>query len=179
MTASEGTATAYYASSVNDNSITLTSTDATVSAGEGLLLKGTAGATVTIPVATDGTAIDGNKLVGCTSAFEITANTAGYDGFYVLASNEGKAEFQNIKNWVETNNQTVTIPAGKAYIDANRTGSARSLSIVFEEEAVTGIESVQEFKGSKVQGFYDLQGRRVSQPTKGMYIMDGKKVIVK
>ena len=172
--------TAYYASSVGEESITMTTTDATVPAGEGLLLKGTAGATVSIPVATtDGTAIEGNKLVGCTSDFTITANTTGYEGFYVLASNEGKAEFQNIKNWVETNNQTVTIPAGKAYIDANRTGSARSLSIVFEEEAVTGIESVQEFKGSKVQGFYDLQGRRVSQPTKGMYIMDGKKVIVK
>lgn len=170
--------TAYYASSVGEESITMTTTDATVPAGEGLLLKGTAGATVTIPVAASGTAIEGNKLVGCTSAFEITANTAGYEGFYVLASNEGKAEFQNIKNWVETDNHTVTIPAGKAYIDASRTGSARSLSIVFEEEAVTGVNSVQG-SGSKVNGYYDLQGRRVSQPTKGLYIMDGKKIIIK
>lgn len=170
--------TAYYASSVGER-ITMTSTEATVPAGEGLLLKGTADATVTIPIATtDGTAIEGNKLVGCTSALEITKNTAGYEYFYVLASNNGKAEFQNIKNYVGTDNHTVTIPAGKAYLDGYPTGPARALNMVFEEENVTGVNSVQG-SGSKVNGYYDLQGRRVSQPTKGLYIMDGKKIIIK
>lgn len=170
--------TAYYASSVGER-ITMTSTEATVPAGEGLLLKGTAGGTVTIPIATtDGTAIEGNKLVGCTSALDITMNTEGYAYFYVLASNNGKAEFQNIKNYVETDNQTVTIPAGKAYLDGYPTVGARALNMVFEEENVTGVNTVQG-SGSKVNGYYDLQGRRVSQPTKGLYIMDGKKIIIK
>ena len=30
-----------------------------------------------------------------------------------------------------------------------------------------------------VKGVYDLQGRKVGNPNKGMYIIDGKKVLVK
>jgi hypothetical protein len=31
--------------------------------------------------------------------------------------------------------------------------------------------------GRKVSGYYNLQGQRVTAPTKGLYIIDGKKVI--
>ena len=61
MTASSGDVIAYYASSVDASSVTMTSTDATVAAGTGLMLKGTAGATVTIPVAASGDALSGKK----------------------------------------------------------------------------------------------------------------------
>ena len=44
----------------------------------------------------------------------------------------------------------------------------------------TGVEMVQEFKSSRVQGIYDLQGRKLMiAPQKGMYIMNGKKILVK
>ena len=38
-----------------------------------------------------------------------------------------------------------------------------------------------EVKGQngKVKGIYDLQGRKVENPSKGIYIIDGKKVFVK
>ncbi len=45
-------------------------------------------------------------------------------------------------------------------------------------KAATGIEKVQSSK-SKVQGYYDLQGRKVAQPTKGLYIVNGKKIVIK
>jgi hypothetical protein len=41
-----------------------------------------------------------------------------------------------------------------------------------------GITSVQSSK-SKVQSYYDLQGRRVAKPTKGMYIKGKKKVMIR
>ncbi len=54
-------------------------------------------------------------------------------------------------------------------------------NIVKIEGNPDGIEKVQEVqgsKGSKVQGLYDLQGRRLQKaPQKGMYIQDGKVVI--
>ncbi|MBO5807022.1 MAG: beta-N-acetylhexosaminidase [Bacteroidaceae bacterium] len=43
---------------------------------------------------------------------------------------------------------------------------------------LTGVEEV-EGENAKVQGIYDLQGRKVKQPTKGIYIIDGKKTFVK
>ena len=42
----------------------------------------------------------------------------------------------------------------------------------------TGISEVKGENG-KVKGIYDLQGRKVENPTKGIYIIDGKKVLVK
>ena len=37
----------------------------------------------------------------------------------------------------------------------------------------------QTFSKLKVEGYYDLQGRKVAQPTKGLYIHNGKKVVIK
>ena len=42
----------------------------------------------------------------------------------------------------------------------------------------TGIEKVESSK-SKVQSYYDLQGRQVTKPTKGLYIVNGRKVVIK
>ena len=41
--------------------------------------------------------------------------------------------------------------------------------------------SISEVKGEsgKVKGIYDLQGRKVENPSTGIYIVDGKKVFVK
>lgn len=180
LTASEGTATAYYASAANSSTVTMTSTTSTVPAGEGLMIKGTAGATVTIPVATSGTAISGNLLKGCTSSTALTTNS----NYYVLVNNEGTPEFQCLDN------NGATIPAGKAYLDLTGLSMARSLSIVFDDDETTSISeelrvNSEEFATAPV---YDLQGRRVdgsrfmvhgSGLKPGLYIKNGKKVIVK
>ncbi len=178
MTASTGEVKAYYASAVGGSSVTMTTTDAAIQAGEGIMLKGTPTATITIPVAASGEAITGNMLVGVTSNTTLTKETANYANFYVLSNNDGTAEFQNLKNWLDADH-SVTINAGKAYLDATGATGAR-LSIAFDDET-TG---VQELKNSKIDGLqtgdcYNLRGQRVSQPTKGLYIVNGKKVIMK
>ena len=69
------------------------------------------------------------------------------------------------------------IPANKAYLPASAlTGNAPSLSFDFGGDT-TGINSVE--RGAlSVEGCYTLDGRRVAQPTKGLYIVNGKKVLV-
>jgi hypothetical protein len=42
----------------------------------------------------------------------------------------------------------------------------------------TGIEEVKSESG-KMKTIYDLQGRKVENPSKGIYIIDGKKVFIK
>ena len=153
MTASTGEVTAFYASAIGDGKVTMTSTEsAAVAAGTGLMLKGTAGATITIPVAASaGTAISGNKLIGCTTETGLDAN----DNYYVLVNNGGTAEFQRL------NENGATIPAGKAYLNA--AGSARALRIVFDD--ITGVANVGAADEAKAK--------------EGKFIENGKLVIVK
>lgn len=164
-------ATAYYAKTVDtaNKKVVFESTEASVPAGEGLLLKGAASAPVTINIADAGTAIDGNLLVGCTAETPLTQNA----NQYVLAIESGKAVFQSLAD------QGATIPAGKAYLNA--TGAdARQLSIVFEDASETTGIGASLTKNEEVKnGTYNLQGQRVAQPRKGLYIVGGKKVVVK
>ena len=171
MTASEGDVTAYYASTIGGSSVTLTSIAANVEAGEGLILKGTAGATITIPVAASGSSID-NYLVGCPTATELTTPNSNY---YVMVNSGDGVEFQSLTGSYTDNK--VTIPAGKAYL--NISGASSRLSIVFDDNSTTSISTIANSQEPTANSYYDLQGRRVAQPSKGLYIVNGKKVVVK
>ena len=75
-----------------------------------------------------------------------------------------------------------TLSAGKCWIELIPTSAApaRRLSIVHEGGLTpTGI-STAKTAADKMDGeWYDLSGRRVAQPAKGIYVKNGKKVIVK
>ena len=84
------------------------------------------------------------------------------------------------------NGQFVKIGTGSgAHINAFRAyisipvsqGAPEMLNIDFGGNT-TGINTVNG-EGLKVNGYYNLNGQRVSQPSKGLYIMNGKKVIIK
>ena len=162
--------TVYYASASESNTVSLTSTTEKVAAGEGLMIKGTAGETFTINVTGDAPTFSGtNLLKGQTT----TGNVAASDGttqHYVFGYKNTDATeygFYNLTSATE-------IPAGKAYLET--TGGATKLRIVFDE--ATAIETVE--NSQAVNGkYYDLQGRLVAQPTKGLYIVNGKKVFIK
>lgn len=68
---------------------------------------------------------------------------------------------------------TIKVTSFRAYLTAST--PARSLKIVFDDET-TGISEVSVVKD---KNYFNLEGQRVSKPTKGLYIMNGKKVIVK
>ena len=69
------------------------------------------------------------------------------------------------------------MPAGKAYlpIAKNVAPAGSKLSLVFED--ATGINQYQNIQADGI--FYDLQGRRVGNPQKGIYVRNGKKVVIK
>lgn len=72
-----------------------------------------------------------------------------------------------------------TLAAGKCWIELipTLTTNARALSIV--AEGATGI-STAKTAADNMDGFvYDLQGRRIVKPTKGVVIINGKKVLIK
>ena len=183
LTSLPGGLKAYYVTtegiSKANSKVTMTEAMGTVAAGTGLMLKGTANAEYSIPVAATGTDLSStNKLIGCTSNTNITSSTSNYENFYVLVNTETQAELQNISAYVTSGN-TVTIPAGKAYLDATGVSNAKSrLIIAFDEEAA-GIESIKEIPAYSDNEYYNLSGQRVTNPHKGVYILNGKKVLVK
>ena len=183
-----------YNATVSGGKLTLTQRDKQVANEEGVLLK------------TDGEYVNANKTNELTTASSdenhlvatpaeaqtITAET-GYKlyrhtynnaatkkglGFYLSGSNS-------------SNGTSLQATPGKAYLQVNENDakdpSSASLarSFVFGSgNETTGIEGIT-IIGTDVQrhntleGIFDLQGRKISNPTKGIYIKNNKKVIIK
>jgi hypothetical protein len=71
------------------------------------------------------------------------------------------------------------LAAGKCWIQLPKSpNNARALSIVHEGET-TGISTVKTAADTKDGEWYDLSGRRVALPAKGIYVKNGRKVIVR
>ena len=69
----------------------------------------------------------------------------------------------------------------RAFIADGRTSSARELSLSFDDET-TGISEELRVKNEELTstaGYFNLAGQRVAQPTRGLYIVNGKKVVIK
>lgn len=174
--------TAYYVEAEkidkSNSVVKLTAATEAVAAGTGLLLKGDANEDYYIPVAaTSGIDLSStNKMIGCTTATTLTSTSPNVSNFYVLVNGATAPEFQNIAAYVASNN--VTIPAGKAYLDATGVETSR-LSIVFDDNETTGIRLTENSELRTENVVYDLQGRRVMNAQKGLYIVNGKKVVIK
>ena len=72
-----------------------------------------------------------------------------------------------------------TIGANKAYLQVPTSilAAREMLSIDFPEE--TGIERPTPSPSLNGGEWYDLQGRKVAQPAKGLYINNGKKYVIR
>ena len=73
-----------------------------------------------------------------------------------------------------------TLKGFRAYLPASEVAAAsRGFAIQWDDE-VTGIRSIDNGKQSVKNGaFYDLSGRRVENPQHGMYIVNGRVVVIK
>ena len=115
-----------------------------------------------------------NMLVGTLK--EITVNNKSADGNYI-----------NFKYTVKENNTPMfyqfedgsTLSANKAYLQLPVSlfpNASKSVKVRFDDGTTTEIDEVKE-QTEENKTFYDLQGREVENPIKGIYIIDGKKVV--
>ena len=140
-------------------------TDRIVKSGQGVVLKKTTSGSITMTPTSSNSSDDysGNSLVGTMTsitnpgnAYVLNYKAATGAGFYKLSASG-------------------TIGANKAYLTYS--GSLAPEFFGFDGNTT----SINEVRGKMedVSGeYYDLQGRRVSQPTKGLYIVNGKKVFI-
>ena len=142
-----------------------------VPAYTGVVLKGEEG-NYKIPVIdSSSTDVSANKLVGFLEDTVLVSNdTITYSGLRVLPSTD-EVGFAMITD-------SMTVPAGKAYLKLDTTMPAANAKTISFGNHVTGIESV----GAQPEDdgiYYNLMGIPVENPQKGLYIKNGKKVIVK
>ena len=99
----------------------------------------------------------------------------------IRAFNINTADSRNPIGFYKVKNNVTNIPGNKAFLVLTSTeAQAKSFVLEFEDGGTTGIETIENSKRSTDDGvYYDLQGRRVENPTRGIYIVNGKKVVIK
>ena len=151
---------------VNDDKTSITlhkvAANTVIPANTGILVKATAGNHDFVVTSKEGATLD-NSLVAAKDAVTSDGTT-----FFALTTlNDGKVGFAVVK-------EGVNIPAGKAYLMVPGETSAKFFGLDGE---VTGINSV---KTAKADGaYYTLEGVKTTKPVKGIYIHNGKKIVVK
>lgn len=151
--------------------VSLTEINQTVPANTGILLAGTPNKTYNIPFADSGSEVDENDfLVNSTGGTFSSESGCTYFGYKKNSNPSIFAKF---------NPSTVAIPTNKAYLKVSTSGEARQLVVVFDDGETTSLREIRnEELGIKNAVFFNLNGQRVAQPTKGLYIVNGKKVLV-
>lgn len=136
-----------------------------VPANQGVVLKGAAD-TYTLSIAAAAvTPIESNVLQGTNKLLEgITS-----DDYYTLGAVGGAVGFYHPS--------ATQLKANRAYLPAVG-GGVNAFTLVFEEGTETGISHIETAQGA-ADVYYDLSGRRIATPGKGLYIKNGKKVLVK
>lgn len=156
---------AYYVSAKGAEA-TMTAIDAqAIPANQGVILTSETGDAATMVPAAGETAatISGNQLGHSAGAAKTL--TAG-EGYILGNGTEGTAFYPC---------QAGSLPINKAYLLGNGGESAIAMNF---GNAVTGINTIAAPASAKAP-IFDLSGRRVVKATKGLYIQNGKKVIVK
>lgn len=108
---------------------------------------------------------------------EATTTTASGSNYYYKLTYGDSGKYNGVFGWYwgATNGAAFRIDGHKAWLALPKSMSTRSS---FNMDDVTGVESISSDECKDV--YYDLQGRRVNRPTTtGIYILNGKKVVIK
>ena len=154
-----------YKATIANNQVSFTEVTA-VPAGQGVLLKGAEGS-YNVPVIAEAAELEGNAFVGVTEEDQVDAP------IFVLMNGEAGVGFYKTT-------KTFTVGAHTAYLPAQAAGTngARSFIGFDFDNTTTAIEGVANVENRNGE-VYNLQGQRVSKAQKGLYIVGGKKVLVK
>ena len=160
-----------YKAQVDGNSVNFTRVYK-VPAGQGVLLRAMetleSTKTYTIPVCLESVSWDDNDFVRGTGA-TVSSNDGEYYN-YILNNVGGEIGFYH------ANGQTVA--ANRCYLRTTTKALGR-MSMVFDDEMgeTTIMEAVAKPAFPDTSDMYNLQGQRVSEPRKGLYILKGKKIV--
>ncbi len=161
-----GTGITAYTAELSDGYVVLTPVeDGIIPANKGIILYSEDAGTTPVPVTAE------SGTVSETGLKISDGTTAVGDNIYVLGKKNDKVGFYR---WTSAS----SLSSGRVYLDSS-SNAHEYLSFVLNDGMTTGIDAVQG-EGLKANGeYYNLNGQRVAHPTKGLYIVNGRKVIIK
>ena len=170
---------AYVVSEIKDGYVDMTIVEGAIPAGEAVILKKAEGqpaeaTTYSFKFTASANEVESNLLEGTTINTNITPEGTAY----VLGNVENnvglyKATLNQAENTAFKNN------ANKAYLVVPASEGAEAASYSFRfGEGTTGVDQITENREQSTV-IYDLTGRRVENPSNGIYIINGVKTLVK
>ncbi len=160
--------TAYVVSEINEGKLTLTEVESAPSS-TGVILKAEAG--IYELEETNSPATVGTNLLRTSRGANYAGEAPAYD-YYALANKDACLGFYKLKDGEY-------IPNGKCFLSVAKTASAPDFLSFGGDDNTTSVNDVRSKMEEGRGEFYNLNGQRVAQPTKGLYIVNGKKYIVK
>ena len=178
--------TAHYCKTYNsaNGTIGVVDIDGVVPANTGVLLKGTPNQTYTLTrTNSDAATVEGNALVAVTEATHVDPIDGNYTNFMMSGGKFIKIEASDDPN--------VKMPANRAYLKIltselpSDPSLARDITLSWDDDA-TSISEMEKWRNGENEKFYDLQGRLIvngklsnGKLPKGLYINNGRKVVIK
>ena len=160
---------------ISDKKLVVTNytTDDVVKANTGVMLSSETAGNKTITLSADtGIEKSGNYLKASSVAM------TGENLFYRLTMHNPDTENKIGFWWGAEDGAAFYIAANKAYL-AVPTGEALARGLWFDEGETTSLNEVRGLKSDVRGEYFNLNGQRVAQPTKGLYIVNGRKVVIK
>ena len=151
-----------------------------IPAGLGVILKGTPSTSYTFNVVSGTYELPGSKLGGYDEDTMINGDPKNIY-YYKFSTKNGKVGFW----WGEENGGLFTCEAHKVFLalykshfDSDPSGAKNFISFAGEDFGVTtAINSIEKSLGDAA--IYNLNGVRVNKVQKGVYVVNGKKVVIK
>ena len=162
-----------YTGTVDGSTLRLSPIEGNIPAGTPVVFKyntGVEDGNVFLQVMTDETAAPSqNNLTGSYVTLPKSSAEAN-KAVYTLQQIGGNTGFYQYSG--------ANIQGFRAYLSLNNAVAAGAIGLEFDN-AVTGIDAIEFDDDVKQSNIYDLSGRRVNRMTKGMYIVNGQKVLIK
>lgn len=142
-----------------------------------------------LPIGNEEPATSTNRLCGNFFATTIegmeatdgAGNTYAVTAQNIRAFNINSADAHNPMGFYKVNSTVTSVPGNKAFLVLTADEMlSKGFYLQFEDGSTTAIEALEtDVRQTGNDAVYDLQGRRVYNPTQGLYIVNGKKVIIK
>ena len=153
-----------------DGAVTATPVSSTLNVNTPVLINAAEGNYKFVSTATSGEAATGSDPVTFGALTGVYSETTPGIGHYILTNHGGSVGFRKT---VASNK----VAAYRAYLTAG-SSAPEFLNIDFDGN-LTGVDEKVTVKKNADGQYYNLNGQRVQNPTKGLYIVNGKKVIIK
>lgn len=161
-----GGATAFYATDNGNGTASATAITNPV-ANTPMLIKGDNGTSYSFAVAASGTDNPASNAFKAGTDAAVASEVSGLYNYILNGDTFYKAAGQ-------------TVAVGKAYLQLSKEANTANARILIfpDDDETQGISAASTVKSGDA-AYYNLSGQRVNAPSKGLFIRDGKKVIIK